>query len=316
MNTIEIAKEVFDIEIQQLNNLKLTIDKEFEKIIECILESKGRVIITGIGKSGIIGKKIAASLASTGTNSFFMHAAEALHGDLGMVYKDDIVIAISNSGSSQEVIDILPSLKRIGCTIVAMTGNIKSTLAKESNFTINIGVEREACPLNLAPTSSTTATLVMGDALVIALLRKRNFKPEKFALYHPGGALGRRLLTRVKDLMNTNIPKVNKDASLKEVLDEIINKRLTMTMVIDNEKVLGIITDGDVRRNVFDSYDNIKELRATDIMSEGFKYINSDEMLSFALEKFEEEKVSSLVVLENESVVGIITFQDIIDFGI
>lgn len=317
MKTIETAKEVFDIEIQQLNNLKSKIGKEFEDVIECILESKGRVIVTGIGKSGIIGKKISASLASTGTNSFFMHAAEALHGDLGMVYKDDIVIAISNSGSSQEVIDMLPSLQRIGCTIIAMTGNINSTLAKESNFILNIGVEKEACPLNLAPTSSTTATLVMGDALVITLLKKRNFKPEKFALYHPGGALGRRLLTRVKDLMHTNIPKVEEEASLKEVLDEIINKRLTMTMVFSScNKMTGIITDGDIRRTVFDRYDNIKELKAKDIMSKGFKYISSNEMLSFALEKFEEEKVSSLVVLEDGNVVGIITLQDIVDFGI
>lgn len=317
MEALKIAKEVFEIEINQLELLKERIDYNFEDVVNCILDSKGRVIITGIGKSGIIGKKIAASLASTGTNSFFMHSAEALHGDLGMVYKDDIVIAISNSGTSQEVVDILPSLKRIGCTIIAMTGNLNSTLAKEGEYVLDIGVEKEACPLGLAPTSSTTATLLMGDALTVALMKKRDFRPEKFAVYHPGGALGRRLLTRVKDLMHTDIPKVYEETNLRSVLDEIINKKLTMTMVFNKENnVVGIITDGDIRRAVFDKYENIKDINAGHIMSKGFKHIQANEMVSFALETFEAEKVSSLVVLDKKEVVGVITIQDVIDFGI
>ncbi len=317
MNSYEIAKNIFKIEIEELNKLSNKIDETFDEVVDCILESKGRVIITGIGKSGIIGKKIAASLASTGTNSFFMHSAEALHGDLGMVYKDDIVIAISNSGSSQEIVDILPSLKRIGCIIIAMTGNLKSPLGKQSDYSIYVGVENEACPLGLAPTSSTTATLVMGDALTVSLMKKKSFKPEKFAIYHPGGSLGRRLLTRVKDLMSTAIPKVYDSDYLKIVLDEIINKKLTMTLVFNKENnVVGIITDGDIRRAVFDKYENIYDICAKDIMSKGFKSIQSNEMVSLALEIFEAEKVSSLVVMDKDELVGIITLQDILDFGI
>ena len=217
IDSINIAKEVFDLEMIELDKVKSKINEEFARIVELIFESKGRVIVTGIGKSGIIGKKIAASLASTGTNSFFMHSAEALHGDLGMVYRDDIVIAISNSGSSQEVLDILPSIKRIGATLIAMTGNRNSILAKEAEYVLDIGIENEACPLDLAPTSSTTATLVMGDALTVALIKRRDFKPEKFALYHPGGALGRRLLTSIKDLMVTEVPKVTLQTELKDI---------------------------------------------------------------------------------------------------
>lgn len=316
-NYIDISKDVFDLEINELKKVRDKIGSEIEDAVEMIFESKGRVVITGIGKSGIIGKKISASLASTGTQSIFMNAAEGLHGDLGMIYKDDIVIAISNSGSSQEVLDLLPSIKRIGAKIIAMTGNKNSKLGQAADLVLDIGIEKEACPMNLAPTSSTTATLVMGDALTVSLINKRDFRPEKFAIYHPGGALGRRLLTRVKDLMHTNIPKVEDDASLKRILDEIINKRLTMTMVIDNNnQFVGIITDGDIRRSVFNKYENIKDIKAKDIMSKGFKCIDSNEMLSFALERFEEEKVSALVVLEQESIVGIVTMQDIIDFGI
>lgn len=316
-NYVDLSKEVFNLEIEELKKVRDKIGSEIEDAVEMIFESKGRVVITGIGKSGIIGKKIAASLASTGTQSIFMNAAEGLHGDLGMIYKDDIVIAISNSGNSQEVVDLLPSIKRIGAKIIGMTGNTNSKLAQSSDLVLDIGIEKEACPMNLAPTSSTTATLVMGDALTVSLINKRDFRPEKFAIYHPGGALGRRLLTRVKDLMHTNIPKVKEDANLKDILDEIISNRLTMTMVVDsNKQFIGIITDGDIRRTVFNKYENIKEIKAKDIMSKGFKSISSNEMLSFALEKFEEEKVSSLVVLEKESVVGIVTMQDIIDFGI
>lgn len=316
MDLVKIAHEVFDIEIEQLEKLKERIDCKFEDVVELIFETKGRVIFTGIGKSGIIGKKIAASFASTGTNSFFMHAAEALHGDLGMVYKDDIVIAISNSGSSQEVIDLLPSLKRIGCTIVAMTGNLKSPLARNAEYVLDIGVEKEACPMDLAPTSSTTATLLMGDALTVALIERRDFKPEKFAVYHPGGALGRRLLTRIKDLMNDEVPVVNVDDHLQDIVYEIGSKRLGITLVYDNNIPIGIVTDGDIRRAIINN-DDLKEIKAKDVMTEGFKTISANDMATDALEKMEQHKITSLAVVDDKEptrIKGIITMHDLFTF--
>lgn len=315
MNYINIGKEVFDLEIKELKKVRDRIGNEVEQAVELIFNSKGRVVVTGIGKSGIIGKKITASLASTGTQSIFMNAAEGLHGDLGMIYKDDIVIAISNSGSSQEVIDLLPSIKRIGAKIIAMTGNVNSSLGQAADIILDIGVEREACPMNLAPTSSTTATLVMGDALAVALIKRRNFKPENFALYHPGGALGRRLLTRVKDLMHTDIPVVYKDTLIKDVIYEISDKRLGMTMVYNNkDEVIGLITDGDIRRSVFDRIEDIKDLKAIDIMTRKFKTIDKDEMANYALDVMDTNKISSLVIIENKKVKGILTMHDLFDF--
>ncbi|MEG0297889.1 MAG: KpsF/GutQ family sugar-phosphate isomerase [Clostridium sp.] len=316
MDLVKIAHEVFDIEIEQLEKLKERIDCKFEDVVELIFETKGRVVFTGIGKSGIIGKKIAASFASTGTNSFFMHAAEALHGDLGMVYKDDIVIAISNSGSSQEVVDLIPSLKRIGCTIVAMTGNLKSPLAINAEYVLDIGVEKEACPMDLAPTSSTTATLLMGDALTVALIERRDFKPEKFAVYHPGGALGRRLLTRIKDLMNDEVPVVNANDHLQDIVYEIGSKRLGITLVYDNNIPIGIVTDGDIRRAIINN-DDLKEIKAKDVMTEGFKTISANDMATDALEKMEEHKITSLAVVDDKEptrIKGIITMHDLFTF--
>lgn len=314
--SIKIGQEVFDVEMRELDNLKSRVNMEFAKVVELIYESKGRVIVTGIGKSGIIGKKIAASLASTGTNSFFMHSAEALHGDLGMVYKDDIVIAISNSGSSQEVLDILPSIKRIGATLIAMTGNINSALAKEAQYILDIGIENEACPMNLAPTSSTTATLVMGDALTVALIKRRNFKPEKFALYHPGGALGRKLLTNIRDLMVKELPKVTLEDEFKDIIYEISSKRIGMTLVFESDKAIGIITDGDIRRAI-SKCDDLNKLNAKQIMTKGYKSILSSEKATIALEKMQEFKVANLVVLDeknSEKVVGVITMHDLFPF--
>ncbi|MEH7348645.1 KpsF/GutQ family sugar-phosphate isomerase [Gottfriedia acidiceleris] len=317
MDFIKIAKEVFDLEIEELHKVKESIGEEINQAVEMIFNTKGRVVITGIGKSGIVGQKIAASLASTGTKAFFMNSAEGLHGDLGMIYKDDVVIAISNSGSSQEVLSLLPSLKRIGCQIIAMTGNRNSPLAKASELILNIGVEKEACPMNLAPTSSTTATLVMGDALVVALIEKREFKPERFAVYHPGGALGRRLLTRVRDLMHTDVPFVNENDYLKDLVYEISSKRLGMTMVQDNNgHTVGIITDGDIRRKAF-QFNNLQELKAKDIMTTSFKTISKNEMANFALEMMDHHKISSLAVAEDrdsKDVIGIITMHDLFDF--
>lgn len=312
---VDISKEVFDLEIEELKRVRNKIGNEIEEAVEMIFQSKGRVVITGIGKSGIIGKKITASLASTGTQSIFMNAAEGLHGDLGMIYKDDIVIAISNSGSSREVLDLIPSINKIGAKIIAMTGNKNSLLGQAADLVLDIGIEKEACPMNLAPTSSTTATLVMGDALTVSLIEKRNFKPENFALYHPGGALGRRLLTRVKDLMNKEVPIVYEDTSLKNVIYEISSKRLGMTTVYNyNDEVTGIITDGDIRRTVFDKFEDMKKIRAIDIMTSEFKTIDKDEMASDALDIMDCNKISSLVVLKDKRVEGILTIHDLFDF--
>ncbi|WP_394866655.1 KpsF/GutQ family sugar-phosphate isomerase [Paraclostridium bifermentans] len=312
---VDISKDVFNLEIEELKKVRDKIDNSIEDAVQMIFNADGRVIVTGIGKSGIIGKKIAASLASTGTQSIFMNAAEGLHGDLGMIYRDDIVIAISNSGSSQEVIDLIPSIKRIGAKIIAMTGDTKSTLGKSADLVLDIGIDKEACPMNLAPTSSTTATLVMGDALTVSLINIRKFKPEKFALYHPGGALGRRLLTRVKDLMHEDVPVVYEDTKLRDVIYEISSKRLGMTMVYNkNNEVTGIITDGDIRRTVFDKFENIKKIKASDIMTKEFKTIDKNEMANYALDIMDSSKISSLAIVENNKVEGIITIHDLFDF--
>lgn len=314
-NYIELSKEVFDLEIEELKKVRDKIGNEIEDAVEMIFESKGRVVITGIGKSGIIGKKITASLASTGTQAIFMNAAEGLHGDLGMIYKDDIVIAISNSGSSQEVVNLLPSIKKIGAKIIAMTGNKNSQLGQAADLVLDIGIEKEACPMNLAPTSSTTATLVMGDAITVSLIKKRNFKPENFAVYHPGGALGRKLLTRVKDLMNIEVPKVYENTNLKDIIYEISSKRLGMTMVYNcNDEVTGIITDGDIRRTVFDKLEDIKNIKAVDIMTRDFKTIDKNEMANDALDIMDSKKISSLAVVKDKKVEGIVTIHDLFDF--
>ncbi|MCA0981096.1 MULTISPECIES: KpsF/GutQ family sugar-phosphate isomerase [Exiguobacterium] len=314
LNFVDIAKEVIELEISELEKMKNRIGNEFVDAVDLIFNTSGRVVITGIGKSGIIGKKIAASLASTGTQSFFMNAAEGLHGDLGMVYKDDIVIAISNSGSSQEVLNLIPSIKQIGSKLIAMTGNVNSPLAKASDVVLNIGIDKEACPLNLAPTSSTTATLVMGDALTVALIKKRDFKPESFAVYHPGGALGRRLLTRVRDLMHTEIPKVDYDANIQDIIYEISSKRLGLTLVYSDTKVVGIITDGDIRR-VIGKLKDLSSVTANEIMSPKYKHILESEMANVALEYMDSNKISNLVVHDaNDEVKGIITLHDVFGF--
>jgi len=293
------------------------IGPEINQAVELIYNCKGKLVILGIGKTGIIGHKIASSLASTGTQTIFINAAEAMHGDLGMIDKNDIALLISNSGSSPEIINLITPLKKICRTIIAMTGNPKSPLAREATLVLNTGIEHEACPLGLAPTTSTTATLVMGDALTVCLMERRNFKAENYALYHPGGALGRQLLARVKDEMNRNIPKVYTDTLFKDVIYEVSNKRLGMTMVFDgNEQAVGIITDGDIRRAI-QRFDDLKNLTAGDFMTHGFKKIAQDELLTEALEIMDENNITNLAVMENDSsstVVGILSIHDIIDF--
>jgi arabinose-5-phosphate isomerase len=315
MDFIQRSKEIFNSEIAELQKLSDKIGTEINEVVEMIFTCKGKLVIMGVGKTGIIGHKIASSLASTGTPTIFINAAEAMHGDLGMVSKHDIVLLISNSGSSSEILNVLAPLKKIGCRLIAMTGNRTSALAKEVTLVLYVGVENEACPLGLAPTTSTTATLVMGDALTICLMERRGFKAENYAVYHPGGALGRRLISRVKDEMSVDIPKVFETTLFKDVMYEMSNKRLGMTLVYNsNQQAVGIITDGDIRRAI-QRFDEIKQLTAIEFMTHGFKQISENELLTDALELMDINKITSLTVMNDaKEVVGILSIHNIIDF--
>jgi arabinose-5-phosphate isomerase len=318
MDAVKRAKEIFLTEVVELTKLADKIDEEFGRAVELIYNCKGKLVITGIGKTGIIGHKIASSLASTGTQAIFINAAEAMHGDLGTIAKEDIVLLISNSGSSAEILHLIAPLKRLGCYLMAMTGNPNGALAKDVSHVINVGIEKEACPLGLAPTTSTTATLVMGDALTICLMERRGFKAENFALYHPGGALGRQLLARVKDEMKTEIPTVFEDTPFKDVIYEVSNMRLGMTMVYNRQNgAVGIITDGDIRR-ALQRFEEIKDLRAADFMTTGFKSIHKSAMLTEALEMMDINNITTLAVVDDapntHTLVGIISIHHIIDF--
>ena len=308
-NSLQIAKRVFEIEAQAITNLSHLLDQDFNQSVEAILKTKGRLVICGMGKSGLIGKKIMATLASTGTPCFFMHPGEAFHGDLGMVSPNDVFLALSNSGETEEVIKLLPFLKDNGNVIVSMTGKPLSTLASNSNFHLNIAVPQEACPHQLAPTSSTTATLVMGDALAVALMEARNFQPQDFARFHPGGSLGRKLLTRVKDEMNSkNLPIVAQTAPMKEVIHSMTDGRLGLC-IVDNG--LGIITDGDLRRHMEQDAASLMEKTAQDIMSKTPKTISENAMLSEAEEYMNQNKITSLLVENQSKIVGVIQIYDL-----
>ena len=314
INAEKRAKEIFAQQIGELQKVSDRIGPEMNQVVEMIYACRGKLVIMGVGKTGIIGHKIASSLASTGTPSIFVNAAEAMHGDLGMISPNDITLLISNSGSSMEIINVVGPLKKIGCRIIAMTGNPQSPLAHEAEIILNVGVEKEACPLGLAPTTSTTATLVMGDALTICLMERRNFKAENYALYHPGGALGRQLLTRVKDEMTTEVPKVNEDSIFKDIISEMSKKRLGMTLVYNSKgEATGIITDGDLRRAI-QNFDDLKSLKACDIMTKGFKRIDKNEMLTEALEMMDISNITTLAVMDGENVCGILSIHHIIDF--
>lgn len=318
---IETAKEVIKIELQAVEELLNKIDKSFEEACKIFYECKGKVIVTGIGKSGIIGQKIAATLASTGTPAFFMHPAEGLHGDLGVISKKDVVLAISNSGSSEEVIKLLPIFKRLGVKIVVMTGKKRSVLAKAGDVVLDISVRKEACPFNLAPTASTTVTLVLGDAIAVALIKMRGFKEEDFALRHPGGSLGKRLLLKVSDLMHTGdeIPLVRHDILMKDALFEITSKKLGCTGVLDKEgKLIGVITDGDLRRALA-KYQDVLNKAAYEVMTQNPKWITKDELAAKALQIMESYSITSLFVFDTDnkdSLVGIIHLHDILKAGI
>lgn len=314
LDIISIASQVFDDEISGLVSLKSALNDSFIRAVNMILSCKGKVIVSGMGKSGHIGNKIAATLASTGTAAFFMHPAEALHGDLGMISAEDLLIAISYSGESDELAAILPLVRRKHIPVIAMTGGENSTLAKLSDCVLLTKVDKEACPLNLAPTTSTTVTLVLGDALAVALLSKRNFQPEDFAMSHPGGSLGRRLLTKVSDIMHVDdrIPFVKKNASLKETVLEISQKGLGLTAVIDDDfKVIGIITDGDMRR-ILDSDNDIHTLLAADFMVNNPKTILANEMAIDAVDLINKHNISALLAVdENHKLVGAFNLHDL-----
>jgi arabinose-5-phosphate isomerase len=310
------AKQIFDEEIRELEKLKNSIDATFDQIVEVLYACQGKVVMMGIGKTGIIAHKMAASFASTGTPAIFVNAAEAVHGDLGMVSDKDIAILVSNSGSTNEITNIIDPLHRLGCTIIAMTGNMDSPLAKRADYALSIHVDTEACPLGIAPTTSTTATLLMGDALMVCLMEMRKFKAEDFALYHPGGALGRKLLGRVKNVMTTDVPRVQTTTIFRDIVREITDKHLGMTMVYDNTHCMGIITDGDVRRAIL-KYNDV-QITAADIMTPSYKYIDKDALLSDALAIMDKHNITTLAVTETAEttdIIGIISIHHIIDFN-
>jgi arabinose-5-phosphate isomerase len=313
MNINNIAKEVFEIEAKEIANLSNRLDSNFENAIDSIFKTSGKFIICGMGKSGIIGKKIAATLASTGTPSFFLHPGEAYHGDLGMIEKEDILLLISNSGETDEVLKIIPFLKSQGNVIISMSGNPISTLAKNTNYHLNIAIQKEACPLQLAPMSSTTATLVMGDAIAVALMKLRNFKDENFALFHPGGSLGRRLLTKVKNVMKKeNLPICDYNTNVKEIIHKITNGKCGLTVILDNNNIKGIITDGDIRRIMEEKEENFFSLKAINIMSKSPKLINQNSKLIEASDIMSQNKINSLVVIDDKNkLVGIVQMYDL-----
>ena len=313
---LNTAKKTFLSESNSIAKLIDLLDDNFIKATEIIFNSKGRIIVTGIGKSAIIAQKIVATLNSTGTPSVFLHASEAIHGDLGMVQKEDVIICISKSGNSPEIKVLMPILKHFGNDLIAITGNMTSFLAKNTKYILNTTVDSESCPLNLAPTNSTTAQLVMGDALAVCLMELRNFTNQDFAKYHPGGALGKKLLLRVKDMIENSLkPMVDSKASIKEVIFEISEKRLGVTAVIENNTVLGIITDGDIRR-MLEKYDDFSHLKALDIMTKNPKKIQLTDMVVEAFNIMEDFSITQLVVVENEEYKGILHLHDILKEGI
>jgi arabinose-5-phosphate isomerase len=314
---LQTAKETILLESRAIANLANLLDEHFEKAVNFILNSNGRVIVTGIGKSANIATKIVATFNSTGTPAIFMHAADAIHGDLGNVQENDVVICLSKSGNTPEIKVLVPLIKNYGNKIIAITGNVDSFLGKNSDFPLNTYVEKEACPNNLAPTTSTTAQLVMGDALAVCLQDLRGFSTKDFAKYHPGGALGKRLYLRVSDLIKNNqVPKVNASDSVATVIVEISERRLGVTAVLENEKIVGIITDGDLRRMLSKTTD-INHFAAKDIMGKNPKTVQENAMAIEALEKLESNSITQILVVDaQEKYVGVVHLHDLIKEGI
>ncbi|MGK9048214.1 KpsF/GutQ family sugar-phosphate isomerase [Stutzerimonas chloritidismutans] len=316
---IETAQRTIRLEIEAVEQLNARIDADFVQACELILDCKGRVVVVGMGKSGHVGRKIAATLASTGTAAFFVHPAEASHGDMGMITQDDVVLALSNSGTTSEIVTLLPLIKRLGITLISMTGNPNSVLAKAAAVNLDASVAIEACPLNLAPTSSTTASLVLGDALAIALLEARGFTAEDFAFSHPGGALGRRLLLKVEHVMHTGerLPRVPRGTSLRDALLEMTQKGLGMTVIVEADgRLAGIFTDGDLRR-ALDKGVDVRQTRIDEIMTVHGKTAHAEMLAAEALKIMEDHKISSLVVVDDQELpIGALNMHDLLRAGV
>lgn len=316
---IQSAQRTIRLELEAIEDLLQRIDGDFVRACELILNSKGRVVVVGMGKSGHVGNKIAATLASTGTTAFFVHPAEASHGDMGMITRDDVVLALSNSGSTAEIVTLLPLIKRLGIRLISMTGNPDSPLAKAAEVNLDARVSQEACPLNLAPTSSTTASLVLGDALAIALLEARGFTAEDFAFSHPGGALGRRLLLKVENVMHagTALPCVKRGTSLRDALLEMTQKGLGMTVVLEDDgRLAGVFTDGDLRRTLDRGID-VRQALIDEVMTQHGKTARAEMLAAEALKIMEDHKISGLVVVDNQDQpIGALNMHDLLRAGV
>lgn len=312
------GRQVVEIEAKAVAGLSRMINDEFEKAVKLIIACKGRVVLTGMGKSGLIARKIVATMNSTGTAAIFLHPTDALHGDLGMVRRDDVVIILSKSGNTEEVINLVPMIQRLHVPIIGIMSNRNSKLGSEADIVLEMGITEEACPLDLAPTSSTTAMLALGDALAVCLLELRGFTQEDFAQLHPGGSLGKRLSLRIKEIMikGDKVPVVREETSFKETIFEITSKRLGMTCVVDEEnKLTGIITDGDLRRLLEKSQD-LKGIKAGEMMTSKPKTISPDLLASFALQQMERFKITALVVAEEKNIKGVVHLHDLINLGL
>lgn len=318
-NITELAKEVLDIEANAILKLKGSVNENFEKAIEILYACKGRVIVTGMGKSGIIGKKIAATLSSTGTPSYFLHPAESTHGDSGIITREDVIIAISNSGETKELLNLLPLIKRFGVPLIGLTGGLNSTLARASDVFIDITIEKEACPLNKAPTASTTATLAMGDALAVCLLEKRGFSEDDFLVFHPSGALGKGFLFNVSELMLTGdkLPIASEDELFTDVIELISQKKLGMAIITNkNGAMTGVLTDGDIRRTLI-KHHQIENLKAKDVMTQNPKTISPQELAAKALHLMEKYSITTLAITdENNAPVGVLHIHDLLKAGV
>lgn len=321
MDIVEEARRVLRVEAESLLDLAERINENFSQAVDLLYQCKGKVVLMGMGKSGLVGRKIASTFASTGTPAFFLHPAEGVNGDFGMLAKEDVIIAISNSGETRELLEVLPLIKRYGNHLITLTGNAKSTLAKTGDVHLDIRVKEEACPLGLAPTASTTATLAMGDALAVALMGKKDFKKEDFAILHPGGALGKRLLLKVEDLMHVGkaFPMISEKTLMKDAIFEITSKRLGVTGVSDTEgHLVGVITDGDLRRGL-EKFSDLFNREASEVMTRNPKRIEKDDLAAKAVQRMEEYSITSLFVFNQagEKVpVGIIHLHDLLKAGV
>jgi len=316
----DIAKRVLLIEAEAVRALAERLGPEFEKAVKILKECKGKVVVTGLGKSGLVGQKISATFASTGTPSFFLHPAEGLHGDIGMLSRGDVILALSNSGETEELIKLIPYFRRLELQMIAMTGKLDSTLAKSAEVVLDVSVKEEACPYDLVPTASTTAMLAMGDALALALLEEKGFKPEDFALLHPAGTLGKKLLLKVSDLMRKGeqVPVVSPEAGMKEVILTISSKMLGHAAVVEYGKLAGVISDGDLRR-AMEKYPNLLELKARDIMTRNPKTISPEALAAEALSRMEKHSITALLVSDDPSskpLLGIIHLHDLLKAGV